>query len=106
MASQRPGYAYVWEYLVRPECVGAFEEAYGPNGPWVDLFNRASGYVRTELHRDRRNPNRYVTIDYWDSDVAWEAFRTAMSLEFEAIDVRCQDFTVEEREIERLHPIG
>ena len=106
MASQRPGYAYIWEYSVRPECVADFEEAYGPNGPWVEIFKRARGYVRTELHRDRRNANRYLTIDYWDSAEAWEAFRTGMSSEFEAIDARCEGFTLKEREIGRLDPIG
>ena len=106
MATQRHGYAYIWEYSVRPECVADFEKAYGPSGDWVELFKRAKGYVRTELHRDRRNVNRYVTIDYWDSMEAWEAFRAGMSSEFDAIDARCEDFTLTEREIGRLDPIG
>jgi heme-degrading monooxygenase HmoA len=106
MASQRPGYAYIWEYSVRPECVADFEKAYGPSGPWVELFRRAGGYVRTELHRDRRNANRYLTIDYWESAEAWEAFRSGKSSEFEAIDARCEGFTLEEHEIGRLDPIG
>ena len=105
MASRESRYAYIWEYTVRPECVPDFEEAYGPNGPWVGLFRRAWGYVRTELHRDRRNANRYVTIDYWESVEAWEAFRSSKSSEFEAIDARCEAFTLEEREIGQLDPV-
>ena len=31
---------------------------------------------------------------------------SGMSLEFEAIDARCEGFTLEEREIGRLDPIG
>ena len=55
MGGEEPGYAYIWEYTVRPERVAEFEQAYGPDGEWVRLFRRAGGYVRTELHRDRAN---------------------------------------------------
>lgn len=106
MAVQRPGYVYIWEYVVHPEHVADFEQAYGPDGPWVELLNRAAGYVRTELHRDRQHALRYLTIDYWDSVEAWEAFRSGMSSEFEAIDARCARFTFAEQEIARLEPIG
>ena len=105
MIGSNPGYAYIWEYAVRPECVGAFEEAYGPEGHWVELFRRATGYLRTELHRDVQVAHRYVTIDYWESMEAWQAFRTEYSTEFEALDVRCEAFTTEERELARLQPI-
>lgn len=106
MASPTPGYAYIWEYVVRPGRVAEFEEAYGPNGAWVELFRGAPGYVRTELHRDRSDPHRYLTIDYWDSAEAWEAFRAARFAEFEALDARCEELTLEEREIGRLELIG
>jgi len=106
MRSRRSGYAYMWEYLVRPECAGDFEHAYGPNGLWVALFRRDSGYVGTELHRDRQNATRYVTIDYWKSAEAWEAFRARESAAFEAIDARCERFTLEEHEIGVFDPVG
>jgi len=106
MGSRQPGYAYIWEYRVRPECTSEFESAYGPNGRWVELFRRAKGYVRTELHRDRRNANRYVTIDYWESVEAWEAFRTRESAAFDAIDTQCGELTLEEHEIGAFDPIG
>lgn len=106
MGSNQPGYAYIWEYLVRPERVREFEDAYGPNGLWVQLFKRGHGYVRTELHRDRRQANRYVTIDYWESVEAWEAFRAGESAAFEALDLACGELTLEELEIGAFHPLG
>lgn len=106
MSWQSPSYVYIWEYTVSPEHVADFEQAYGPKGDWVALFKRARGYLRTELHRDRNVPNRYVTIDYWDSLAAWEAFRAAFSAEFEAIDARCESFTREEHEIGRFTPLA
>lgn len=104
MQSPRPGYAYIWEYTVHPQRARGFEQAYGPDGPWVTLFRGAPGYVRTELHQDRRNPHRYVTIDYWESVEAWEAFRSGASKEFEAIDAECEGYTLEEREIGVFRP--
>ena len=106
MGANRPGYAYMWEFLVRPERAREFEGAYGPNGPWVQLFRRGHGYVRTELHRDRRQAHRYVTIDYWESVEAWEAFRAAESAAFEAVDARCEELTLEEREIGTFESLG
>lgn len=106
MGPNRPGYAYMWEFLVRPERAREFEDAYGPNGLWVHLFRRGHGYVRTELHRDRRRANRYVTIDYWESVEAWEAFRASESAAFEAVDLACRELTLEEREIGAFHALG
>jgi heme-degrading monooxygenase HmoA len=102
----KPRFAYIWEYRVRPERALDFERAYGPTGPWVALFRRAPGYQRTELHRDRHAPYRYVTIDYWDSPEAWEDFRKALSADFEALDASCEDLTLEEHEIARVEPVG
>lgn len=104
MTAKKPGYVYLWEYTVEPRFVAEFERAYGPDGAWVALFERAKGYLRTELHRDRRNEHRYLTIDYWESAEAWEAFRKSMSSEFEAIDSACEKFTVREQEIGRFDP--
>jgi len=106
MSAREPGYAYIWEYIVREDRVAEFEHAYGGDGDWVALFRRAPGYLRTVLHRDRRDPHRYVTVDYWESAEAWEAFRTAMSAEFEVIDAQCEDYTLEEREIGVFDSIG
>jgi heme-degrading monooxygenase HmoA len=100
------GYIYIWEYAVRPERLADFERAYGPDGPWVALFRRAPGYVRTELFRDRDVAHWYLTIDYWVSAEAWKSFRASMSSEFEAIDGQCEMLTIEERKIARMEPVG
>jgi len=97
---------YMWEFLVALGREEAFERAYGSDGEWVALFRRAPGYVRTELHRDQTNPRRYVTIDYWESREAWEAFRARFAHDFEAIDARCAGWTTAETEIGRFDPAG
>lgn len=100
------GYMYAWEYEVAPEHHAAFLEAYGPEGTWVRLFRRAPGYVRTELFRDRGRANRFVTLDYWEAESAWRAFRERFAAEFEAIDRACEALTAREAEIGRFEAAG
>ncbi len=100
------GYAYLWEFVVAPEHVREFERAYGPAGEWAQLFERAPGYLRTELHRDLANPNRYLTIDTWESESACNAFRAKFAVEFTALDLRCAEWTIEEKEIGRFTPVA
>ena len=99
-----PGYTYVWEFRVVPERQEAFLEAYGPSGAWAQLFRRAPGYLRTDLLRDRAQPDRFLTIDHWESEEAWLAFRAAHAPEYEALDLDCATLTLSELEIGRFEP--
>ena len=95
-------YTYIWEYRVKPDALDAFLEHYRAGGPWAELFRRAEGYLGTELLQDRGQPDRYVTIDRWSSAEAFDRFRAAYADAFEALDRRCESFTVAEREIGRF----
>lgn len=86
-------FCYVWQYRVQKERVGTFLEGYGPDGEWVRFFGRDPGYLRTELLRDRDDPSRFVTIDYWTSAEACSAFRQRWKEEFESIDARYERVT-------------
>ena len=92
-------YAYVWEFLVRPEKTPLFERLYGPDGDWVALFRCAHGYIDTLLLKDRGVANRYVTVDRWESEEAYERFRKAFAEEYQSLDERCQELTVQERSL-------
>ena len=96
------GYAYIWEFMVSPKHTVEFERAYGPAGEWAALFRRAPGYVRTELLRDPSRPDRYLTFDFWESRGHWEDFRTRFAEEYEALDAKCEGWTVSETEIGRF----
>ena len=95
-------YSYVWEYDVRPGCEREFEAAYGPGGDWAQLFRQSHGYVRTELLQDRESPRHYVTVDFWQSFAAWQAFRRSMAAEFEALDAICDRLTEVESAVGRF----
>jgi quinol monooxygenase YgiN len=104
--TEAAGYMYMWEYLVDPGKLEAFLRAYGPAGTWVALFRQVEGYICSELHRDRANPLRFVSIDYWQTASDWDAFRDQFSAEFEALDEQCEALTVQEREIGRFGPVN
>ena len=89
-------YTYVWEYRVRPEATAQFQKEYGAAGAWVDLFQRASGYVRTELLSDLDDPYRFVTIDTWETRQAYDRFRQTFASEFAELDALCEGLTIEE----------
>jgi quinol monooxygenase YgiN len=93
------GFAYMWEFKVNSESVNEFMKLYGPDGEWVQLFSKAEGYIRTELHRDAHEPLRFVTIDYWESKNHWLRFRTDFAASFDEIDKTGEALTESEKRI-------
>jgi heme-degrading monooxygenase HmoA len=89
----------VWEYEVPGDRAGAFAEAYAADGPWGELFSRAAGYVGTELYRDGARPGRYLTIDRWRDEQAWQAFLSAFRPDYESLDAQLEDLAATERSL-------
>jgi hypothetical protein len=87
---------YVWNYVVRPESLEAFRIAYGPDSEWVQLFRRDPAYVSTTLLADLHDPTRFMTLDFWTSPEACTAFRERCAAEFDALDRRFEQLTVQE----------
>lgn len=90
------GFAYIWKYAIRPEHEDKFLAAYRPNGHWANLFARDPEYLRTDLLRDASDRYVYLTIDYWTSKAARDAFREKYSEEFSTLDRQCEEYTVSE----------
>ena len=88
---------YLWEYLVKAESVEEFERVYGSAGEWTVLFQRSAAYRGTMLLRDPIQPLRFVTIDCWESDLAYRRFKAEMTDEYAAIDRKSEALTVDER---------
>jgi len=89
-------YLVVWQFRPRAGAVRRFEEAYGSRGPWARLFAGADGFIGTELNRDLKDSERYLTIDFWTSKEAYESFRAKHATEYAAIDRECEALTVDE----------
>ena len=89
----------LWEYSVRQERRAEFEEAYGGSGAWVRFFRQDPAYRGTILARDPEDPDRYLTVDAWDSRRTYEEFARRHAEEYRAIDARCEAFTREEKRL-------
>jgi heme-degrading monooxygenase HmoA len=92
-------FAYVWEYRVPSTNIAAFQAAYGPAGPWVQLFAGQPGYIRTHLLRDTMDPQRFVTIDFWESRQAFDKFLETHREQFLTIDAECEQLTESEQQL-------
>jgi len=79
-----------------------FEQAYGADGEWAKLFRQDPAYIRTELIQDVHEASRYLTLDFWASGAAYEAFRESRKGEYNSIDAKCAEMTEAEREVGRL----
>lgn len=99
-------YVKMWEFTAKPEARAEFENFYGPDGEWVQLFRRSKGFLRTEFFRDRNTENRYVTLDYFTSKAAYQDFRRELQQEYEALDRRCDGLIESEREIGAFTALG
>jgi heme-degrading monooxygenase HmoA len=93
---RQPGYAYIWEFFVRPGSEDEFVRHYGPDGTWAELFRRAPGYLGTLLLRDHEERSRFVTVDSWESVDALAAFRREFAAGFTKLDERCEQLTTRE----------
>src|SRR5208283_2581720 len=73
----------VWEFVPKADCEAEFARIYGPGGQWAALFQRAPGFLGTELLRDEKRPERYVTVDRWASEAAFRQFRVQFGEQYE-----------------------
>ena len=89
----------IWEFEVKPGKEKLFEQIYGPEGDWAQLFRQGQGYCGTKLSCDFDEPCRYVTLDFWESQVDYETFKLQHAAEYKAIDQKCEALTEKEREI-------
>jgi len=92
-------YAYVWEFQVNPDFELNFVEYYNSEGVWAKLFRQHPGYIETLLLKDHQVPFRYLTIDRWQSEESFHAFKTMFSVQYEDIDQRCEGFTLNENSL-------
>src|SRR5256885_16680929 len=99
-------YVRLWEFRVRPGCEKEFEAVYGREGDWVQLFRRSNGFLCTELLCDPEINGRYVTVDYFTSKAAFDAFLAEFRQQYEALDRRCDPLCVSEQSLGSFHVSG
>jgi quinol monooxygenase YgiN len=99
-------YVAIWEFVAKPGERAAFENFYGPDGEWVQLFRRSKSFLKMEIFRDRNNENRYLTMDYFASKAGYDDFKREFGQEYEALDRRCDGLSESEREIGCFTSLG
>lgn len=100
------GYMCLWEFTVPSQSQAEFERHYGSEGTWVQLFRMAPGFVDTLLLKDRSADGRYVTVDRWESERAYLAFRKDFALPYAQLDQECARLTAAERLLGAFTPCG
>lgn len=89
----------VWRYEVADAAREEFEHEYGPDGAWAKLFARSAGFVDTVLYAEVGSPGRYLTVDRFSSDAAWERFRVDHDTAYRALGERLGHLTLAQDEV-------
>jgi heme-degrading monooxygenase HmoA len=89
----------LWEYRIRPDHSAAFEEAYGPQGAWAQLFRSAPGFAGTSLFRDAQDPSRYLTLDRWAARSSFDDFMDRSKARYDELDRRFAALTFSETRV-------
>jgi heme-degrading monooxygenase HmoA len=90
-------YVIIWQYQAKTDRVAEFEKVYASDGTWAALFQKADGYLGTELVRHHETPTRFLTIDRWASREAYEAFKAEWNDAYAELDAQCEHLTEKER---------
>jgi hypothetical protein len=96
----------LWGFEVKPGEQSAFEKAYGPLGPWVQLFQRDPHFRPTQLLKDPYCPNIYFTLDFWDSLRHYELFKHSNQDGYRSLDRTTERLTARERNLGYFLQLG
>ena len=86
----------IWQYVVKHERRSEFQRFYSSEGAWTELFIKSAGYLGTELLHDTSNPDRFITIDRWESEETYRTFHTQYWNEYQRLDKVCESLTESE----------
>lgn len=89
----------LWIIEYKPDRLPEFENAYGVNGRWAQLFRMAEGYIETCLKRDIENTNRFLVIDHWRDLESFESFKRRYQSAYDELDHHCEELTLVETKI-------
>ena len=84
----------LWKFRARPGREADFEQAYGADGAWSQLFRKSESYFGTELMRG--TDGTYLTIDRWVTVDAYRTFKEDEAKRYAELDARCEPLTIEE----------
>jgi heme-degrading monooxygenase HmoA len=89
----------LWEFEVKPGEEQAFEKVYGPQGPWVQLFQHDPHFRQTQLLKDLSRPRIYLTLDFWESEHDYSHFKQINQEAYASLDQSTEKLTIRERNL-------
>jgi quinol monooxygenase YgiN len=92
-------YVILWEFLPAPGREAEFERAYGHDGDWARFFRRDSGFLGTDLLRDTKDPRRFITVDKWTSQKAFDEFAKREAPAYRELDEKLAPLSAAEMRI-------
>jgi quinol monooxygenase YgiN len=87
----------LWDFEVSADNRAEFEAAYSSDGVWAKLFRHDPAYSETILIRDHESVGRYLTVDVWQDEASYTAFKEKFAEEYHATDHDCEALTQSER---------
>ena len=81
--------AILWKFQAKGGREHEFEQIYGADGAWAQLFRSSKEFRGTELLASSEQSGDYVTIDRWASFEAFQQFLKQHGEEYRALDVKC-----------------
>ena len=96
-------FVILWEFEVKPGSEDRFQVVYGTDGPWERLFRRDPHYLQTLLLRNPTRPLFFITLDFWESESAYDDFLLNNKSSYEALDRATEGLTGAERLIGRFN---
>jgi heme-degrading monooxygenase HmoA len=96
----------LWEFEVKPGDESRFEKVYGPQGPWVQLFQRDLHFRQTQLLKDPSLSRIYFTLDFWDSENDYQLFKQANQESYDSLDQSTEKLTIRERNLGCFQQLG
>ena len=92
-------FVILWHFEVKPGNRVRFENVYGSQGPWVQLFRRDFRFRGTRLLHDPSSDSCYFTVYFWDSENAYRGFLHAHRQAYDELDSSLIDLTLNERHV-------
>ena len=96
----------LWEFEVKQGEETAFEKVYGPQGQWAQLFRRDPKYLQTKLLKDPSRSRIYFTLDFWNSQDAYNHFKETNQDAYAKLDRAMESLTIRERNLGYFLQLG
>jgi heme-degrading monooxygenase HmoA len=92
-------FVILWHFEVKPGNDARFQNAYGSDGDWAQLFRRDAHFRGTQLLHDFSQDHCFFTLDFWLSETAYQTFLASHQRAYDELDTAFAELTLSERHV-------